>query len=146
MNKNLKIADLPFGFRAIRKLPLPHKYGILDRLFGQNLASNEVARVNCANGVFWKLDLRNITHRWCVYGSIFHPEVAKWIRRHLRDGGIVIDSGANIGQAVIEFSSNPRCEVHAFEPLPEASVWLKECVSQADLKNVVIIRKGIVFN
>ena len=121
-----KVANISFILKAVRKLPLPHKYGICDKLFGRKLAVNEVAWIECANGITWKLDLRNPTHRWCVYDSIFVPGVAKWMRRHLRNGGVVVDSGANIGQAVIEFAANPLCDIHAFEPLPEASAWLDE--------------------
>lgn len=133
----------PFALNVIRKFSLPHKYGILERLFGRKLAKNELTWVKCANGTKWKLDLRNPSHRWCVYDSIFPPEVAKWIRRHLRTGGVVIDSGANIGQAVIEFAFNPLCDVHAFEPLPQACTWLDECISEDRLKNVRVIKKGL---
>lgn len=94
-------------------------------MYGPVLRSMGIAIVETPGGLRWALDLRNPCHRWCVYGSNFAPATANWIRESLQGGGDVIDSGANIGQAVIEFSQYPGIRVFAFEPLPECQKWIK---------------------
>jgi FkbM family methyltransferase len=120
---------LPRGLEFLRSLSMPHKYGVLDRLYGRALRARAIEVVEMPGGVQWKLDLRNPTHRWCVYESIFDPVTARWIRHNLRGGGIVIDSGANIGQALIEFARHSSVKTFAFEPLPECQQWIAESLA-----------------
>jgi len=134
---------LPVLLESLRELPIPHKYGVLDRIYGTALATSGVCWVRCQNGNTWMLDLANQSHRWCVYHSIFPPLVANWLRQLLKSGGTIIDSGANIGQAAIEFAWFDNCQVHCFEPLPEAAQWLQDCLEAKKLKNLSIVRYGL---
>lgn len=117
---------LPRTLNLLRGFSFPHKYGLLDRLYGKGLTARGIVVAATPGGLRWKLDMRNPTHRWCVYESIFDPVTANWIRQNLQQGGVVIDSGANIGQALIEFSRSPAVRIFAFEPLPSCQVWINE--------------------
>jgi FkbM family methyltransferase len=101
---------------------------MLERLFGTRLQDLGVCWVEAANGVGWKLDLRDVTQRWIVYGDYEGSRQMSWIRRWLAEGGVVIDSGANIGQMVLYVGPMTGVEIHAFEPLDTAYEWLRECV------------------
>lgn len=136
---------LPRGLEWLRRRTFAHKYGVLDRLYGRGLARRGVSWVHCQNGAAWKLDLSNATHRWCVYHSIFTPKVATWMRRFIRAGGNIIDSGANIGQAALEFTHVQNCHVHCFEPLPEAADWLEAVRQALRLDNLSIARCGLYW-
>jgi len=121
-------AGLPPGLRLLRRLEFPHKLGLLERLYGRRLARLGIAWVRTAAGVVWKLDLRNPTHRWCVFGD-YEGAWVRWARRALAASpGVVIDSGANIGQTVLQFGPLPGVEVYAFEPMPAARDWLRACL------------------
>jgi FkbM family methyltransferase len=67
----------------------------------------------------------------------------RWIRAWLRDGDVVVDSGANIGQMVLYFASMARTRVLAFEPLPSARAWLLECLQQQWGWNVEVLDRGL---
>jgi FkbM family methyltransferase len=122
---------------------MPHKYGVLDRLYGKALRTRGIAVVETPGGIQWKLDLGNPTHRWCVYESIFDPLTAKWIRHNLRAGGIVIDSGANIGQALIEFTRHSSVKTFAFEPLPSCQQWIAESLTLNHELSVCVVPLGL---
>lgn len=135
--------SLPMALRYLRQVEFPRKYGILDRLFGASLERAGITPVETAGGMVWRLDLRNPTHRWCVYGSVFGPGTSRWIRNWLRDGGIVIDSGANIGQAIIDFAQYPGVTVYAFEPLPECQEWIRQSLEFNDGLDVTVVPLGL---
>lgn len=134
---------LPFGLATLRKLPIPHKYGFLDRIYGRALARHEVAFFPLATGVIWKLDARNDSDRFCVYGSCFSPAITKWLREFLKEGGVVIDAGANIGQTSAEFMIHPSSVIHAFEPVEECREWMSECLEMNKARNVQIVPFGL---
>jgi len=119
---------LPFLLRLLRRYPIPHKLGLMDRLFGKTLLRYGASWVTTSNGVIWKLNLEDITERWIVYGDYEGPLQMNWIRAWLADGGTVVDSGVNIGQMLLFMAPLPEVSVHAFEPLPEAYKWMSECV------------------
>ena len=60
---------IPLSLRTMRKLKIPKKLGFLESLFGSTLAAQGTGWVKCSNGVIWKLDLTEPTHRWIVYGD-----------------------------------------------------------------------------
>jgi FkbM family methyltransferase len=134
---------LPYGLRVLRQAWLPHKLGVLDRLYGRRLSRAGVVWVKTANGPLWKLDLRSGSHRWIVYGDYGGPEFMSWARRWLRNGGVVIDSGANIGQTVLYFGGIAKTIVYAFEPNAEPALWLEECLEEQTGWNVEVIRQGL---
>jgi FkbM family methyltransferase len=135
--------ELPFLLRLIRHIPFPHKLGILERLFGKRVAQLGTSRVALANGITWKLDLTESCHRWMVYGDYEGPHFIAWIKKWLTTGGIVVDSGANIGQTLVYFATQPNVEVFAFEPNEEAADWLEECLAYYPAWKVKVIRKGL---
>jgi predicted nuclease of predicted toxin-antitoxin system len=44
---------LPPTLRVLRRLPMPRKLGLLERLYGSRLAREEFAWVEASNGVVW---------------------------------------------------------------------------------------------
>jgi FkbM family methyltransferase len=130
---------LPWSLRALRRLAFPHKLGILDRLYGRRLSRHRVAWVATPHGPVWKLDLTNVCHRWVVYGDYQGPVLLRWAKRWLEEGGVVIDSGANIGQTVQTFGALAGVQVYAFEPNPEAADWLQSCLARQRSWSVELI-------
>ena len=122
---------------------MPRKLGLLERLFGQRLAREGIAWVEASNGMVWKLDLAHPCERWIVYGDYEGPAQMGWLRRWLNRGGVVIDSGANIGQMALYLAPLPGVELFAFEPLPSAADWLDECLARYPKWAVRVIRKGL---
>lgn len=119
---------LPRSLTLLRRLPLPRKLGLLERLYGGRLAALGIGWVETANGVVWKLDLGDPTQRWIVYGDYEGRAQMSWIRDWLAEGGTVIDSGANIGQMCLYLGPLPGVRIEAFEPLPSAVEWLRDCL------------------
>ena len=138
---------------AAQRLEFPKKLGICERLFGAALARRGVAWMPVRTGLRWKLDLRNPTHRWIVYGY-YDPAFLKWAERRLTPASVVVDSGANIGQTVLYLAARARQGlVLAVEPGAHAAAWLAECLeaNRGKLGPVEIVRaalgaaKGEVF-
>jgi len=122
---------LPMGLAILRGLPLPRKLGFLDRLYGSILQRHGASRVKTSAGPVWKLDLRNPTHRWIVYGDYEGPDFIPWARRWLRPDSLVVDSGANIGQVLLYLAPKLRTGKYiAVEPNPEARAWLMQCLNR----------------
>jgi FkbM family methyltransferase len=123
-----KLAKLPLGLSWMRRLPWPHKLGLLNSIWGSTLTKHGVTWVKTTGGLIWKLDLANSTHRWLVYGDYQGPSLRRWAIRHLSSSPTLLLSGANIGQMVaalhpwLNFGT-----ILAFEPDREAQAWLKEC-------------------
>lgn len=134
---------LPTGLKLLRTLPLPHKLGILNRLYGRSLAAQGVCWVQASNGVVWRLDLGDKTNRWIVFGDYERAAQMHWVRRWLRGGGLVIDSGANIGQMTLYLGPLPGVRVAAFEPIPLATDWLAECLALYPDWPVTLYRTGL---
>ncbi|HYA13823.1 MAG TPA: FkbM family methyltransferase [Syntrophales bacterium] len=133
----------PLGLRILRKLDFPHKIGIIERLYGKALEKQGTVWTTTANDVLWKLDLGDNLHRWMLYSDYEGSYFGKWARQWLYRGGLVIDSGANIGQALVYVAPFSGVRILAFEPLPEAVAWLKECLELQRGWDVEVINKGI---
>jgi FkbM family methyltransferase len=130
--------------RLLQRREFPHKLGLCDRLFGRSLATRGICWVRTAPGLVWKLDLSNETHRWIVYGSYEGPAFWRWLKQHRSDIHTVVDSGANIGQTVLNFSAiMPAVHLIAFEPGSAARAWLAEGVAANHLDNVRIEAAGL---
>jgi FkbM family methyltransferase len=126
-----ELQALPFAVRMAQALEFPHKLGICERLFARSLARHGVCWVRTAAGLPWKLDLASPTHRWIVYGKYEGRGFVDWARGHLPADGVVVDSGANIGQVALYLAQwVPRGRVLAIEPGREARDWLCECLSR----------------
>lgn len=136
--------QFPIGLKTLRDIPFPHKLGILERLYGKTLFRKGICWAETSNRVLWKLDLREVTQRWIVYGDYEGPAQMQWLRRWLSGGGgVVIDSGANIGQMLLFLAPLPHVEIYAFEPLPDAANWLAECLDNYPDWKVKLIRQGL---
>jgi FkbM family methyltransferase len=122
---------LPLSLRFIRQFDFPHKLGICERLFSNQLRKNGICWVETAAGPVWKLDLSNSTHRWIVYGQYEGSAFFSWIRRSLSGDAVIVDSGANIGQMTLYFGTYfPKSRVLAFEPGAHQANWLSECLAR----------------
>ena len=98
-------------------MEFPRKLGICERLFARSLSRYGVCWVRTAAGVPWKLDLTLSTHRWIVYGKYEGRPFLDWARQYLPRDGIIVDSGANIGQMLLYLAQCvPAGKVPAFEP------------------------------
>lgn len=130
--------------RMLQRVEFPRKLGLCDRMFGRSLAAQGVAWVRTAAGPVWKLDLGNHTHRWIVYGYYEGPALWRWIRRHSSGIRTIVDSGANIGQTVLNFAVHvPSARILAFEPGSAARNWLAEGVAANALHQVEILSAGL---
>ena len=132
MGKNhMAELTLPLGLRLIRRLVFPKKLGLLGRMYGEILARQGVGWVKTCPGPVWKLDLRNSTHRWMVYGDYEGPGFIPWARKWIRADSMVVDSGANIGQVLLYLAPKIRAGKYiAVEPNPVARAWLVECLER----------------
>ncbi|MFN6069903.1 MAG: FkbM family methyltransferase, partial [Pseudanabaena sp.] len=88
--------------------------------------------------------LKNPTHRWIVYGKYEGAAFIDWAKKFLPPDGIVIDSGANIGQILMYLSQYlPQGKVLAFEPGKDAADWLEECLLINKNLPIEVIRFGL---
>ena len=141
-----KPCPLPFLLSLLQPIDFPHKLGICERLFGKAIAPLGICWVKTGSGLVWKLDLANPTHRWIVYGKYEGAAFLNWAKKNLPPDGIVIDSGASIGQMLMYLAQYiPQGKVLAFEPGREASEWLQECLRLNPLP-VELIRAGLGNN
>lgn len=74
------------------------------------------------------MDLRDVTHRWLVYGDYEGLLQMSWLRNWLSGGGVFVDSGANIGQYVVSLSHLHGVETFAFDPVSYERDWLQSCL------------------
>lgn len=119
------------GLLLLRRLACPKKLGLLERMYGAKLARQGVGWVKTSAGPVWKLDLRNSTHRWIVFGDYEGPGFISWARRWVRGDSVVVDSGANIGQVLLYLAPKIKTGRYiAFEPFPPARDWLRECLQK----------------
>ena len=143
-NRNQHYCSLPFPLTWLQSLDFPHKLGICERLFGNALAPQGICWVKTGAGIPWKLDLTNPTHRWIVYGKYEGAPFINWAQKFLPPNGIVVDSGANIGQ-MLQYLAQwvPQGKILAFEPGREAAEWLEECLITHATLPVEILRFGL---
>ncbi len=137
------LASLPASLLLLRSLPLPRKLGLLERLFGGRLASKGIAEVSLANGCVWTIDFGEVTHRWMVYGAYEGPVQMNWLKGWLKNGGVFIDSGANIGQFIVSLSASPGLRTFAFEPVCDQRRWLEGCLCRYPQWDVSVIPLGL---
>lgn len=135
--------ELPWLLRLLRRLPVPHKLGLLERIYGRQLGRVGTRWVECANGVTWKLDLTDSSQRWCVLGDYEGSLQMNWLRSWLANGGAVVDSGASIGQMIIYLAPIRGVSIHAFEPTRASREWLSECVQRNNFENVQVLPWGL---
>src|SRR5438045_3990573 len=135
---------LPVTLRLIQRLDFPRKLGICERLFGSQIAKAGICWVQTGAGIPWKLDLANETLRWIVYGKYEGSAFLDWARAFLPRDGIVVDSGANIGQMLLYLAQwVPAGKVFASEPGKHQADWLEECLDANPLLPVELIRIGL---
>lgn len=140
----MKTISVPLPLHWLQPFDFPHKLGICDRLFGDAIAHHKICWVQTAAGIPWKLDLANPVHRWIVYGKYEGAAFLNWARKFLPQDGIVVDSGANIGQLLLYIAQwVPKGKVLAFEPGTKQAEWLEECLVQNSTLPVELIRCGL---
>jgi len=124
-----ELLELPLLLNLLRRFEFPRKLGICERIFGARLAAVGECNVECANGIRWKLDLSDVGHRWMVYGYYEGGVGIKYAEGILKNGGVYVDSGANIGQWLMYLSPIAKVKTFAFEPVPDELSWLTECLN-----------------
>ena len=140
----MKTVPLPLPLTWLQPVDFPHKLGICERLFGKALARHGICWVNTAADITWKLDLTVIPHRWIVYGKYEGAPFLNWARKFLPPNGVVVDSGANIGQMLLYLAQwVPQGKVLAFEPGRKQADWLAECLAAHPTLPVELIRRGL---
>jgi len=137
-----ELVQLPTSLRLLRKLPIPHKLGLLERVYGASLAKCGTCFVETATGVPWRLDLRDPCQRRIVYGWYGERETISWVRHWLKDGGTVIDSGVNVGQLLLHYGDLP-VDVLAIDALPEALESVHESLKFHPTWKVSLIHSGL---
>lgn len=96
------------------------------------------------SGLPWKLDLTNPTHRWIVYGKYEGANFLNWAKKFIPPNGIIVDSGANIGQMLMYLAQwIPQGKLLAFEPGKAAADWLEECLVTYPNLPVELLRFGL---
>lgn len=140
----MKTVPLPLPLTWLQPFDFPHKLGICERLFGKALAPHGIAWVHTAAGIAWKLDLTLNLHRWIVYGKYEGAPFLNWARQFLPRDGVVVDSGANIGQMLLYLAQwVPQGKVLAFEPGTKQADWLAQCLAAHPTLPVELIRRGL---
>jgi FkbM family methyltransferase len=140
----MKTVTLPLPLTWLQAVDFPHKLGICERLFGKALTRHGICWVDTAAGITWKLDLAVVPHRWIVYGKYEGAPFLNWARKFLPPNGVVVDSGANIGQMLLYLAQwIPQGKVLAFEPGVKQADWLEECLTVHPTLPVELIRRGL---
>jgi FkbM family methyltransferase len=139
----MSVIKLPYGLSTLRRLDFPHKIGVLDRVYGRVLSSHGHCALNTYCAIDWELDLRSPSNRRAVYSEYSGLGFARWARHWLRDGGTVIDVGANIGQTVMLFAPCRDVKVLAIDPNPECLSWIKRCLGRYPEWNVELVNVGL---
>ena len=135
---------LPLLLRLLRGVEFRGKFRLMDAIFGPQLARHGVTWVQTRVGIPWKLDLTNTTHRWIVYGYYEGYAFWRWLLQNRQRIEVVFDSGANIGQTSLYFSTLlPSVRVFAYEPGLAAKTWLQGCVADNRLNNVHVSAAGL---
>ena len=141
--KMISTMTIPLSLRMMRKLKMPKKLGFLESLFGSTLAAKGIGWVKCSNGVIWKLDLTEPTHRWIVYGDYEGGIGLSFAKDALRNGGVFVDSGSNIGQWILYLGGMAGVQSLEFEPVESQRQWLASCLQQQQDWNFTIYSCGL---
>lgn len=143
-NHTQNFYDIRLPLSWLQVIDFPHKLGICERLFGRMLAPQGICWIKTGASIPWKLDLTNPTHRWIVYGKYEGASFINWAQKFIPPNGIIVDSGANIGQMLMYLAQwVPQGKVLAFEPGKEAANWLEECLAIHAHLPVEILRVGL---
>lgn len=83
------------------------------------------------NGVTYRID----PHQRHRLGQNYDAQVATFLSKHVKQGSLCFDVGANVGVYVLQFAhwSGPTGQVVAFEPNPSASIILEKHVQMNGL-------------
>ncbi len=122
---------------------MPRKLGFLESVFGSTLAAHGTRWVKCSNGVIWKLDLADPTHRWIVYGDYEGGVGLTYAKHTLKNGGVFVDSGSNIGQWILYLGGIPGVRALEFEPVESQRQWLSSCLEHQTGWNYITYPWGL---
>ena len=115
----------------------------MDAMFGHSLQHHGIGWVQCSNGITWKLNLADSTHRWIIYGMYEGGLGIEWAMKALCNGGVFVDSGANIGQWLLYLGSISGLATFEFEPVDSQREWLQECINAQAGWNCTILKSGL---
>ncbi|HXH72430.1 MAG TPA: FkbM family methyltransferase [Mariprofundaceae bacterium] len=124
----------------LRHLPLPPE--LSSSLQGRALPASEglVPYVN-GDGIRFELDLHEYIQKRIYAYQYYEPECVRAARRFMRQGGIVVDIGANIGQysLLAAVRVGPAGRVLAFEPSPPILERLRRHLAINRVDNVEVV-------
>ncbi len=133
---------MPAGLSFFSNFDFPHKIGILERIYGQQLAKNGECWIKTDSRLEWKLDLADATQRWIVYDTYEGNNITAWIRSLFRQGGTAVESGSNIGQTLLYYADLAD-RIIAIDPLKTALDWLNECKHHNNLTHIEVLNAGL---
>jgi FkbM family methyltransferase len=92
------------------------------------------------NGMQLEVDPLDMIGKHIIRSGLYEPDTVEFIGRHLKQGMVFFDVGANIGQYTLIASQlvGPSGVVHAFEPHPELCDVLIRNVRQNNCTNVIV--------
>lgn len=137
-----QFVHLPLGLDFLRSQQLPHKIGVLDRIYGRSLAKQGEKWVKINSKIDWKLDLTDTTQRWIIYDSYENKNVISWIRSWFKNGGVAIETGPNVGQTMLYYADLANLII-AIDPLKSAIDWLEQCIEHNQLSNIKLLNNGV---
>jgi len=139
----INLIKLPKLLQFIRRFDFSKKLGVLEKIYGNQLQRLGQGWVTCSNGVIWKLNLEDPCHRWIIYGKYEGGAGIDFALDKLKNGGIYIESGANIGQWLLFIANMKNVKSLAFEPVSSERNWLDQCVNKQRGWDVSILPFGL---
>ena len=135
----------PLLARLIRRLPerlrYPAYYRLLHPLGPDDSALFESAPLAYAPGVQMRLLPGDVAHGPIAALGYYEPELSLRVADAARDGGLMVDVGANAGYfSLLWAAQSPRARVVAFEPAPRNVALLRENVDANGLADRVDVR------
>ncbi|MGI9316406.1 MAG: FkbM family methyltransferase, partial [bacterium] len=82
-------------------------------------------------------------HRWIVFGVYEGGEGIEFAQGRLKNGGVFVDSGANIGQWLLYLGEIEALQTLAFEPVSSQRNWLIECIETQQNWEVVLFEYAL---
>ncbi len=119
--------------RVLRALWKPLSFGEYDR----------IARLRLG-GVRLRCDTQQFLQRQLYFRGSYEEEHCRLWMRYVRSARTVFDVGANVGlYSLLASWSNPKAEIHAFEPTPDIYQKLKHNIALNRMPSITANQLGV---
>ena len=125
-----------FSEFTVHPITKKHPYAALLRY----IYFNTLTRISNKTRIYnWVNDLKFYAKRGeagivgNIYYKLFDYEDSKFILDNLKKNDVFVDIGANVGHFTL-LAASLKCEVHAFEPLPDTFEKLKQNIQLNNLE------------